>query len=164
METSIINPEFHFYDRSKNENSWSWDFGDGQTSTLQNPVHDYLSKGIYTVKLIVMNDGMCTDSIVKTVEVKPEFTFYIPNTFTPNGDNLNDNFTGKGEEITEFDMTIFDRWGNKIFQTNDMIKGWDGRANGGTNIAQQDVYVYQVNLKDVSGKPHFYEGQVNLVK
>ena len=134
------------------------------TTTIQNPMHNYAAKGIYTVKLVVMKAGYCIDSIIKTVEVKPEFTFYIPNTFTPNGDNTNDFFTGKGEEILEFDMSIFDRWGNKIFQTNDMIKGWDGKSNGGSEISQQDVYVYMVKLRDFEGKEHTYNGHVNLIK
>jgi gliding motility-associated-like protein len=164
LATSIINPDFHFFDQSANANSWYWDFCDGQTSTLQNPMHTYAAKGIYTVKLVTMNAGTCIDSIIKTVEVKPEFTFYIPNTFTPNGDRDNETFTGKGLEIIEYNMIIFDRWGNEIFRTDDLNKGWDGRANGGTDIAQQDTYVYEVRLKDFTKKSHFYSGHVNLIK
>jgi len=164
LETSIVNPDFRFFDASANVITWYWDFGDGNHSQLQNPHHSYAQTGIYTVKLVTLNYGGCIDSIIKSVEVKPEFTFYIPNTFTPNGDNTNDVFNGKGIEITEFEMLIFDRWGNNIFQSHDLNDGWDGRANGGTEIAQQDVYVYEIHLKDFSGKPHFYTGNVNLVK
>ena len=164
METNMIDPTFHFYDQSTHADQWNWDFGDGNTSTLKNPMHTYAAKGIYTVKLVTLNSGGCIDSIIKTIEVKPEFTFYIPNTFTPNGDNDNETFSGKGQEIIEYEMLIFDRWGNKIFQTNDLNTGWDGRANGGTEIAQEDVYVYEINLKDFTGKAHFYAGNVNLIK
>jgi gliding motility-associated-like protein len=164
LETSIVNPAFRFYDQSTNATSRLWDFGDGQTSTLENPHHLYASTGIYTVKLIVYNNGMCIDSIIKTVEVQPEFTFYVPNTFTPNGDHINDVFNGKGMEIIEFEMLIFDRWGNEIFKSNDLHTGWDGRANGGAEIAQEDVYVYKISLKDFKGSPHYYNGHVNLVK
>lgn len=164
LKTSIINPNFNFYDQSSNAIKWSWDFGDGQTSALQNPSHTYAQVGVYLVKLITESSGGCMDSITKTVEVKPQFTFYIPNTFTPNGDHINDIFTGKGMEIIEFEMTIYDRWGNKIFETNDLESGWDGRANGGSEIAQQDVYVYQVRLRDFERTQHVYYGHVNLVK
>jgi len=164
LETTIINPSFRFFDQSTNANHWHWDFGDDHYSSEQNPMHTYAEKGIYTVKLVTLNAIGCIDSIIKTVEVQPQFTFYIPNTFTPNGDNANETFSGKGEEITEYEMLIFDRWGNKIFQTNDLNFGWDGRANGGTEIAQEDVYVYEVRLKDFTGKSHFYAGNVNLIK
>lgn len=161
---SIINPEFRFTDLSQNATTWNWDFGDGSTSTLQHPKHTYQQTGIYTVKLVTTNSGMCIDSIIKIVEVKPEFTFYVPNAFTPNGDDLNDVFNGKGSEIIEFEMLIFDRWGNQIFKTIDLNEGWNGRANGGSDIAQKDVYVYQIRLRDFSGKPHFYNGHVSLVR
>jgi gliding motility-associated-like protein len=164
LKTSIINPDFHFFDQSTNATVWNWDFGDGGTSNLQNPYHKYAQTGVYTVKLVTLNAGGCIDSIIKTMEVKPEFTFYIPNTFTPNGDQINDIFTGKGMEIVEYEMQIFDRWGNKIFETNDLDNGWDGRARGGSEIAQQDVYVYMVKLRDFEGNEHTYNGNVNLVK
>ena len=164
LETSIINPDFKFYDQSVNATSWDWDFGDGGTSSLKDPFHKYAKVGVYTVRLITTNTGGCVDTILKTVEVKPEFTFYIPNTFTPNGDHINDIFTGKGMEIVAFEMVIYDRWGNRIFETNDLENGWDGRARGGSDIAQQDVYVYMVKLRDFEGAEHTYNGHVNLVK
>ncbi len=164
LETSIINPDFRFFDKSKDAIFWEWDFGDGKTSQMQNPAHSYENTGIYTVKLIVRNAGNCMDTILKTVEVKPEFTFYIPNTFTPNGDGINDFFTGKGLEIAEFEMSIFDRWGEEIFKSNNLGSGWDGTVRGKDAIAQEDVYVYRVILKDNFGTPHVYNGHVNLVK
>lgn len=164
LETSIINPDFHFFDQSYNATMWEWHFGDGDSSSLQHPFHTYTQVGVYTVMLITTSAGGCIDTIFKTVEVKPEFTFYIPNTFTPNGDHINDVFTGKGLEIVEFEMHIYDRWGNMIFQTNDLLNGWDGRANGGSEIAQQDVYVYQIKLRDFERTEHTFTGHVNLVK
>jgi gliding motility-associated-like protein len=164
LETSIINPAFRFFDQSNGATIWNWDFGDSTFSTLQNPQHTYVQTGIYTVKLIGYNNDGCVDSVVKTVEVKPEFTFYVPNAFTPNGDHLNDVFSGKGIEIIEYEMMIFDRWGNEIFKTNSLDEGWDGRANGGTDIAQQDVYVYKIRLKDFEKREHSYVGNVSLVK
>ena len=61
-------------------------------------------------------------------------------------------------------MYIFDRWGNMIFLTDDSTKGWDGRANQGKEIAQVDVYVWRVELKDNQGKKHKYIGTVTIVK
>ena len=128
---------------------WNWDFGDGLFSSVQNPVHSYSIEGIYTVKLVTTNNGGCIDSIVKTVEVKPEFTFYVPNTFSPNGDHVNDVFSGKGIEITEYTMQIFDRWGELIYETAELEKGWDGTAKGGSEISPEGVYVYKVKADGV---------------
>ncbi len=95
---------------------------------------------------------------------KKAFTFYIPNAFSPNGDGINDEFFGKGESIMEYDIWIFDRWGNLIFSGKDLNAKWDGRANGGNEIAKQDVYVWKVRLTDVFLKKHDYLGTVTLVK
>ncbi len=166
MESEVISwiyPVAKFRNSSLNATSWLWDFGDKTTSTLKDPQHTYKAKGTYTVIMRAYNQSVCTDSMVKTVEVEPEFTFYIPNCFTPNSDGKNDLFTGKGDEIKAFNMTIFNRWGEEIFYTEDMIKGWDGRAKGGDEKAQFDVYVYKVEVRDVKNKMHYYVGHVTLL-
>jgi gliding motility-associated-like protein len=165
LSVSIINPSFHFFDESTHATSWNWSFGDSSTSKEKNPNHLYDKPGIYFVKLITLNAGGCIDSVMKTVEVKNEYQFYLPNTFSPNGNNVNDNFTGKGDAIAEFHMEIYDRWGNKIFETTDLATGWDGRVNGSTEIAQQDIYVYKIEVKDtINYTTHRYSGNVNLIR
>jgi gliding motility-associated-like protein len=92
---------------------------------------------------------------------------YAPNAFTPlNVDGINDVFMpqGVGIDPENFEMTIFDRWGTEIYKTNDINKGWDGRANGGKNIAQIDVYVWKIKTKDYRGEDHSYIGHVTIVK
>ena len=69
----------------------------------------------------------------------------------------------KGVEISEFTMMIFDRWGELIFQTDDLDKGWDGKANNGDKVAQQGVYVYKIAVRDFSQKYHDYTGHVTLL-
>ena len=73
-------------------------------------------------------------------------------------------FTAVGEEIKEFSMQIFNRWGEKIYETYDLAKGWDGKAKDGSEIAQQDVYVYDIRLRDFTGKLHTMQGKVTLIK
>lgn len=104
------------------------------------------------------------DTAILEVEIRPEFTFFVPNAFTPNADGNNDIFNGKGEEITEFLMLIYDRWGELIYKTEDLHSGWDGRANGGKDVAQIGVYVYRIYLKDYASKSHQYIGHVSLIK
>jgi gliding motility-associated-like protein len=161
---SIIDPKIKFINASLNANTHSWDFGDNTASNQISPTHTYAAVGTYVVKLFTTSTGGCADSITRTVIIEPEFTFYIPNAFSPDGNGKNDVFAPKGEEITEFTMRIFDRWGELIYSTDDINKGWDGRAKGGTDIAQEGVYVYQIELRDFRHKLHRYNGHVTLIK
>ena len=163
---SIINPIMQFTDHSIGATTWHWDFGDSyslstNTCTLQNPSHQYSQLGTYCVLLTVTN-GHCTDTTEICVVIEPECTFYIPNAFTPNGDGSNDEFFGKGEGILEYNMTIYDRWGMKIFYCDDINDHWHGDFAG--NECQQDVYVYVVNLVDIHHEEHKYMGSVTLVR
>jgi gliding motility-associated-like protein len=135
--------------------------------TLQNPVYSYSDTGSYVVELIVANSFGCTDTAFKTVTVIPEYALYAPNAFTPNNhDGLNDLFMPKGVGIdpNNFEMLIFDRWGNMIFKTTDINKGWDGHANKGSAVAQEDTYVWKIVTKDTKGNDHQYLGHVTIVK
>lgn len=168
---TVISPTIQFFDKSTPVTKWQWSFRDPyspgkDSSTLQNPTHSFSSTGSYKVRLIVTNQFGCMDTVIRTIEVKDDFVFYAPNAFTPNGDLNNEIFLPKGIgwDVDTFKMMIFDRWGNLIYQTEDYKKGWDGRANGGSDIAQIDVYVWKVFLKDFSGKEHKYIGHVSIVK
>lgn len=160
--TTIFTPEFRFYNTSVNSNTCFWDFGDGNTSTQQNPIHTYENEGTYTVMLIAYNVNGCNDTTYQTVIVNPEFTFYIPNAFTPDGDGINDTFFGKGTHIAEYNIMIFNRWGELLFTSDNLDMGWDGFHKG--QESKPDVYVYKIKLKDDMGDYHFYDGHVTLVK
>ena len=168
--TTTENPTIDFTDVSANALSWSWNFDDpanlyqANTSTQANPSHTYADSGLYCVTLIVQSMGGCADTTVRCLVIDPEFTFYIPNAFSPNDDGLNNIFAPKGQNIVEFSMRIFDRWGNMIFHSTSMNEGWDGRVQGKSEIAQEDVYVYNIEIKDNVGKKHRYIGTVTIVK
>jgi gliding motility-associated-like protein len=166
--TTIIAPTISFTDNSINAVSWLWNFGNpaDSTSVLQNPKFTYLDTGCFTVQLIVTAANGCTDLTKSPICIQPEFTFYAPNTFTPNGDGKNDSWSPKGIGIdpNNYDMMIFDRWGNLIYETRVWGQGWDGKANSGSSIAQIDTYIWKVNLKDVFGYKHSYIGHCNIVK
>ncbi len=105
---------------------WFWDFGDDSYSNISNASHKYNEIGTYTVTLVAYDRNGCTDTTIKTIVVKDLTEIYIPNAFSPDGDLINDIFLPKGINVTEFEMQIFNRWGGLIFQTNDVLKGWDG--------------------------------------
>lgn len=163
-----------FTDQSTGAVFWSWDFGDQGLSPVsvsidQNPIHKFPGSGTYTIWLSVVSEHQCPAKVSHDITIKPDWTFYVPNTFTPNRDGTNDGFIPKGHNIIEFQMWIFDRWGNMIYTTDKTkdpasAKAWDGKANGGSKVAQEDVYVWVVELKDINNLPHKYIGHVTLVK
>jgi gliding motility-associated-like protein len=163
-EVSIIDPTINFYDESINAVSWYWDFGDGNTSSMASPSHTYAAKGKYDVRLITFSSGGCTDTTSGEIKVNPETTLFVPSAFTPNSDGRNDILYAEGLEVTEFNMTIFDRWGEVIFTSNDMEKGWDGRAKGGRSVAQEGVYVYRIIYNNFEGLKQEMLGHVTLFK
>jgi gliding motility-associated-like protein len=110
----------------------------------------------------VSNHDVCFDTARWCVVVEPDFALWIPNAFTPNGDGYNDEFFCKGENIIKFDMNIFDRWGNKIFTSDNISDKWDGSFAG--KQAEQDVYVYLVHAMDNMNQEHKYVGKVTLVR
>ncbi len=163
--TSIINPVITLTDLSAGANGWNWNLGDNTSSILQNPLpHSYADTGQYKITQIVSNQYSCFDTTFQTITIQPDWAFYIPNAFSPNGDGINDSFQGYGYGILEYEMFIFDRWGNQIFHTVDYDFPWNGKANGGKEKAQMDVYVYLINIKDVKKAVHSYKGIVTLVR
>jgi len=97
------------------------------------------------------------------LDVKPSFVVYIPNTFTPNGDGINDGWFAKGVGISKFNVMVFDRWGHKIFETNDMDQAWDGHIKGSEEPIKQDVYVWKATVTDVFMKNHELSGTVTAL-
>lgn len=159
---SVLQPDVTFIDLSQGAAYWEWDFGDGDGSILQQPMHTYPDSGWYNVTQIVINNYGCRDTISYPIRVQSEFTFFIPNAFTPNGNGINDVFMGKGIGIKDFEMLIFDRWGNLIFKSTDPLVGWDGTLSSGVR-AEIDVYVYRIFIVDVMGEEHKYLGHISLV-
>lgn len=143
--------------------SYLWDFGDGGSSTLQNPEHTYQDSGYFNVMLIVTNEFGCTDTVFETIYAYPDFRFFIPNTFTPNLDGLNDVFTGLGIGFVKYEMRIFNRWGQEIYFTNDLDRGWPGTDNKNANLPI-GVYAYRVDLETPSSKKYQFLGHVNLLR
>ncbi|CAN5326415.1 hypothetical protein BH09BAC5_BH09BAC5_00790 [soil metagenome] len=166
--TTIFNAQIFFTDASSNANTWAWSFGDvnNSSSTLQNPSFTYDAPVCYQVLLTVTSSDGCVDSVSHPICIDPDVSLYVPNAFTPNGDTHNDIFLpiGVGIDPSKFEMWIFDRWGNLIYQTTDMYLGWDGKVQGGSNISQQDTYVWKVIAYDNSGYYHSYIGRVSLIR
>lgn len=167
-----IDPDVTFTDASHGAPivAWNWYFMNTAqyTSNQQNPVFVYTEPGLYAVALVVKSDKGCLDTLVRTVEVGEDFGLYVPNAFTPNDDGMNDVFQPKGFGIVDYQLQIFDRWGEKIFETNDFNEGWNGTRKSKNDvkygIIMDGTYTWLINVKDVFGKAHELKGHVTLIK
>ncbi len=163
--TTILDPTTTITNASLGADSYQWQFGDGKMSPSKDPQsHTYADTGHYKIKLLVINNFGCKDSTYETVIVEQPYLLYIPNTFSPNNDGVNDVFFARGDGISNFKMMIYDRWGNMIFYSDDINKGWDGKANGGSEVSVIDAYVYVITATDLKKHDHTYRGVVNLIK
>ncbi|MES2557109.1 MAG: PKD domain-containing protein [Bacteroidota bacterium] len=165
VETTL-DPDFTFLNQSENANTYTWNFGDGETSDVTHPNHIYEGYGVFTVTLNANNEFNCPGQYQVDIEIKPSFNVYIPNAFTPDGDAHNQVFYVQGYGIKEdgFELSIFDRWGEVIFYTNDLAQGWDGTYKGDTDQVQDGVYTWVIQFKDLTDMKHQMNGHVSLLK
>src|SRR6185436_2124492 len=159
---SVFNSTVNFIDRSQNAITWKWMFGDGIETDVQNPKHYYDEIGKFNVKLVVTNIAGCVSEYGEPVLITP---FYVPNAFTPNADGLNDMFFNAGYviDVTSYDMMIFNRWGQKVFENNDYSKFWNG-LDKNNNPSPAGTYVYAIKVVTKTGKPFEYQGTVSLIR
>jgi gliding motility-associated-like protein len=168
---NIPNDPITFTNKSTHADSYIWDFGDGNSTTLINPIHNYVSANFYDVTLIAVNQFGCKDTAVEKITVKSDVQF--PNVFTPNlngpnggsyniNDYSNDVFFPYTSGVTEYDLKIFNRYGELIFQSSELKVGWDGYFNG--KLCQQDAYVWKANMTFFDGRAFQKVGSVTLLR
>jgi gliding motility-associated-like protein len=163
--TSVLLPAITFFENCSNTVKWEWNFGDKTGTFIQKEItHAYSDTGSYRIRLITTSDKGCKDTTYREILIKNEFGFYIPNAFSPNNDAVNDVFTPLGLGLKSYEMLIYDRWGELIFSTTDISKGWDGSTLNGEKPSQTDVYVYVIRVMDLQNKSHDYTGHVSLVR
>ncbi len=154
----------NFSNTSTNALNYSWSLGnsaDTYTTTNAATIYDY--QGSYTVTLIATN-GYCKDTASTVVLIDLVSFLTIPNVFTPNGDGKNDKFTLSAINIGDISMTIFDRWGLKMYDTS--ASGnlmWDGKTKGGTDVAD-GTYFYIIKAQGLDGKDYSFQGTVNIFR
>lgn len=146
-----------------------WDMGDGTTGiTETSPEHTYPFEkgGVYEVNLIATSAHGCTDTAKAEVTVIGKNIYYIANTFTPDGDDFNDEFKpifSAGLDIYDYHLTVFNRWGEMLFESYDVTKGWDGTY--GSRPADDGVYLWMIEFGDLnSDEKHTINGHVNLLR
>jgi gliding motility-associated-like protein len=171
-QPTTINTSVSFTNGSIGASNYQWFFGDGATSNAVDPTHTYPEiEGSYVVTLVASTPFGCTDTVQSIVNVVKELIFYVPNTFTPDGDDFNETFQPvftSGYDPFDFHLMIFNRWGELIFESYDASIGWDGtyggKANGG-ELVKDGTYVWKIEVKTkLNDERKMFVGHVNVLK
>jgi gliding motility-associated-like protein len=168
-EVLISNPRVQLINLTTpvGNNSYDWTVSSVGESHDVNPNFEFKKIGKYQIRMVATSLANCVSEISKTIEVKNVFNIFMPNSFTPNYDGLNDffkpEFTDYGLDVKSFEMEVFDRWGERVYHTRDIYKGWDGTLmNKGDVILKKDVYTYKLKYKDLDGNVFTKTGFVTL--
>ena len=154
-----------FQNLSQAASGYNWTFGDssGQnTSILTQPTYIYNASGNYPVLLIAVNTYGCTDTLLKNINVGGKGDWFIPTTFTPNGDGINDLFRVRGKNIITKEMKIYDQWGSLIYTAEEINPTWDGFGKG--QMSQNGNYIYKIVLKKQDLTEEEVTGTITVIK
>lgn len=171
---NIEEAEITFFDTSIEAVSWDWNFGDGYSSTDQNPIHEYGTGGFYVISLDVVSLHGCKNSIAWDLFIETPLTIYVPNAFSPNNDGINDLFYPivNGLDPTEYKLEIYDRWGELVYETTDHKDKWDGGYQGVLErktefqyFANNGTYTWIIDVKrtDIAEKERL-KGVVSILR
>lgn len=168
---SIVEPVLTFTDMTTNGIPYYWIFGDGDSSSVANPVHRFPGADTFYVQLISVSEKGCLDTVIYPVDILEEWTFYAPTALSPNNDTKNDYFyvSAHGIKETGFYFAIYDRWGEIIWETTkystltEQSEKWDGKAKN-NNTVQVGSYTWFAKFRDYKGNEHEKTGAVTVVR
>jgi gliding motility-associated-like protein len=151
-----------FQNLTQNGMTYEWDFGNGFQSTVVHPNQEFVEPGGYVITLIATDYLGCTDTIQKKIVIQEEFYIYVPNAFTPDGNTYNNTFSASTVNIEKLNVSIFNRWGELVYNSDKVRFAWDGTYNG--IVSQDGVYVYKINYTTYSKVEGEIIGHVTLIK
>lgn len=157
-----LNTPIRLLNNSVDEISWNWNFGNQNFSIDDSPIAFYEMEGNYSISLEVFNAEGCSDTISKKVSVINSLVLFVPNSFTPNGDMKNDIFRVSCLNYLEFELNIYNAYGNNLFNTTNPNEGWDGTFNG--QAIQEGAYVVTIFAVDVFGRVYNRNKNIILLK
>lgn len=159
-EVDIFNPLVSIKDLSVGAESMAWNFGDSDSLfSSQQEHHTYRDTGWFQIRLVVTSEYGCIDSTKALVRVNPYYTCFIPTSFTPNGDGLNDIFEINSAYVQNCNLQVFDRWGKLLYnKSGNSNVSWDG-----SNLPE-GVYMYKLLMRDTKNKDYEYFGELTLLK
>lgn len=151
-----------FQNLTENGYVYDWYFSDGGYSNLVHPTHTFSTSGDYFITLVATDAKGCIDSITKPIHIFEEFYIYIPNTFFPDEDRINEYFSGSFIGVKTVEISIFNRWGEKIFESSDLSFKWDGKYKG--EKVQQGTYSWLLKYKRTTTETEIITGHVNVLR
>ncbi len=151
-----------FMNTSLNAVDYEWDFGDGNTDDFPHPSNTYDEPGLYYITLIAIDEKGCRDTIVKPINIEEEWYIYVPNTFTPDGDEHNDDWRAVTVGIKHVEVIVFNRWGESVFIAEDRAFVWDGTYEG--RYVNDGTYTYKIRFQTNSGRDKTIHGHVNILR
>jgi gliding motility-associated-like protein len=160
----IVKPEIEVYNFAVGGNEVYYVVNGVDTIYQAEPKLIFSDSGTYNVRQIVVSSDGCMDSITKPAYIELGYKVYVPTAFTPNADGYNDLFKAYGEDIKEFSMLIYNRWGELLYSSFDYENGWDGRNRLNDEPAPGGVYVYKISTVQRNGLIGNYEGTVVLLR
>lgn len=170
QEVTISEPEVQFENTTRDlgNSTYEWQIANMYTLPDVNPKVVFDKTGEYRITLLATNAQGCKSEFSQIIVVEPDFRVFIPNSFSPNFDGINDEFfpvfSPFGVDKSTYEMEIFDRWGKSIFTTKDITKGWNGTVqNKGGDPLKQEVYVYRIKYRDLEGRIYTKMGNVSIV-
>lgn len=161
---TMDNPVVQIVDNSQFAQTYSYTMGDGASYTQAQPSHGYTSEGEYEIVQLVSNALGCSDKATITVSVLPYTNVFVPNSFTPSGDDINETWSPIISYITKYQLRIYDRWGSLVYETDDIYKGWNGKLRNKGKVMEAGVYAFKISFTELSGKTREMMGHVTLVR
>lgn len=158
---SIVNPEISITDLSTGADTILYDLGDGKTSYQRNLIKSYPDSGTFLIRQIATNHFGCRDTFSKTIRIKFLFVFYAPTAFSPNNDGNNDVYAPGGIGTKSYKMSIFNRWGELVYETNNS-EPWDGTYKG--EPVMEGIYAVTFKVRDFKGIWHYYSTSFVLLR
>ncbi len=165
-EITTFNRTVDFLNQSLNSEYFTWNFNNEYQTIEENPTYTFRDTGVHFVRLVAVHESGCRDTVEYNLNVLPQSSFYLPNAFTPNNDSKNDLYVGVGETeyIQDFEMLIWNRWGEIIFQTNDPTEGWNGLKNNVGKPVPLGAYIVFVKYIDGRGELQEIKGTATVVR
>jgi gliding motility-associated-like protein len=144
-------------------NQWTWYFSDNENKiSARDCKFLFREAGSYPVALVIKNNYDCADTILRVINVETDFNLFVPNVFSPNDDDLNEVFMPVARGVKLYHLSVFDRWGNEVFESSEVSLGWDGTYNGAP--CKADTYAWKINATANNGAVKNLVGHIILTR
>jgi len=160
--SSIVS--FEGIDFSGEISDWQWFFGDGSSASSQYVTHDYSNPGVYEVTLVYTDSFGCVGQLNNSVVISYSQYVYLPNSFTPNHDGVNEQWAWQTNNVLDIEVLIWNRWGELIFKSTDLNGYWDGSVNNGNHYSLNGIYPYIFRFKNEKGLWQELNGNILIMR